>query len=76
MVDSNEGPVSTEAEMSKQQLTVSVVSGLWNLMKFLIEFLGLEVCNDIPAKFLGVPEFFGWLSYTSLTLDSMKAYYL
>lgn len=31
-------------------------------MKFLIEFLGLEVCNDIPAKFLGVPDFFGGLT--------------
>lgn len=28
MVDSNEGPVNTEPEMSKQKLTVSVVSGL------------------------------------------------
>ena len=49
MVDSNEGPVNTEAEMSKQKLTVSVVSRLWTLIKCLIEFLELEVCNDIPA---------------------------
>lgn len=77
MVDSNEGPCVLRLRcLNKNWRLMSfwAYEILWN---FLWSFLGLKFVMIFQTfNFLGTWVFVGWQSCKSLTLDSMKAYYL